>query len=119
MMASKNNNQIKNWGPVFLDDDGLYEGPRVLRYWFEVQARMIGIYKRFPDRVMFLSYDRLSEAPRMQIGALLRFCEIPAAGDLSELMTGLDFVSGTSPASDLLLDARQARVLAETLAICA
>ncbi len=119
MTSSKNNNQIKNWSSILLDLDGAYEGASILRYWFAVQERMIGIYKRFPDRVMFLSYDRLSETPQEQIGALLRFCETPTAGELSELTTGLDFVPATRPTADISLDAKQSAVLAETLAICA
>lgn len=119
MVSSNNVNQLLNWGSVFFDESLPVSANNILRYWVAVQERMIGIYNRFPDRVMFMSYDRLMTTSQVQIEALLRFCETPAIDDPLELAASLEFVPRRAPLPDVMLDARQSRVLAETLAICA
>lgn len=73
MAYSRNQNQLGKWGPIFLNRE-VEIGPRdSLKYWCAVQRRVARIAARHPERVLQLSFDRLTRAPATEIGALLRF----------------------------------------------
>lgn len=119
MVGSKNVNQLKNWAHLFLDEECSDDPHCALSYWFSVQERMLGIRARFPDRVLFLSYDRMKQETGQQIAAMLAFCGSPAPKDPEMLMKELDFAESRASSVKIVPDSRQAKILAEVFDACA
>ena len=64
MAVSKNQNQLENWGPIFLDRE-IVIGPKdSLRYWCMAHRRMLEIRGSWPDRIMLVQVEQLCADPR-------------------------------------------------------
>jgi hypothetical protein len=74
MAYSANQNQLAFWGAIFLGRD-ISRNPRdSLAYWCAVDRRMTAIARRFPDRVLFVDFDRFCREPVPVIREILGFC---------------------------------------------
>ena len=60
MAYSENQNQLKLWGPIFLNDCSLEINPvNSLKYWCVIHKKMLHLKKSFQDRVYLLDFDAL------------------------------------------------------------
>lgn len=60
MAYSDNQNQLKLWGPIFLNDYNLDVNPKnSLKYWCITHKRMLKLKEMFQDRVFMLDFDKL------------------------------------------------------------
>ncbi len=63
MAVSDNQNQLQNWGPIFLDRD-IAIGPRLsLAYWCLAHRRMVHFMRSWPERTLMIDFDALCIAP--------------------------------------------------------
>lgn len=73
MAFNKNQNQLGNWGPVFLSRD-VEQTPRdSLAYWCAVHRRMAQLTEQYPTRIFHLDYDKLITNPRPELAAMFEF----------------------------------------------
>lgn len=79
-----NQNQLQNWGPVFLNRD-VELGPRdSLAYWCAVDRRMLCIQAHYPDRVALINLDALCAEPFNNAVSFCRFSGVDPSSDLLE-----------------------------------
>jgi hypothetical protein len=77
MAFSQNQNQANLWGRLLLDLGDESGTPRAsLRFWCWAHKRMLEIARRWPERAMFLNYDRLCLDPLPSLTSLLQFLGI-------------------------------------------
>ncbi len=83
MAASKNRNQLKNWGHFFLDRDLSGSAGDVIAYWVAVHKRLDALCEHYPGRIIFFSHDRFMADPEPEAERLLDFLQIgpPASPD--------------------------------------
>ncbi|HEY8592008.1 MAG TPA: sulfotransferase [Sphingomicrobium sp.] len=68
-----NQNQLLNWGPIFLNGD-VEVGPRdSLSYWCAVDRRMRRLVELYPGRILLFSLDGLCQEPEHGIAEFCRF----------------------------------------------
>lgn len=63
MAVSKNQNQLQNWGPIFLNRDVAIEPRLSLSYWCAVHRRMMEFVRSWPERAMMIEFDALCGTP--------------------------------------------------------
>lgn len=91
MAASKNRNQLNNWGHIFLDRD-VSGGPRdAIAYWAAVHRRMEAVSVRYPDRLMFFSHDAFMVNPAIEAAKLLDFLALDPPTEQSQLFEEVEF----------------------------
>lgn len=73
MATSRNQNQLRLWGPQALGEDGPATPRRSLAYWCHVHRRMQRLLALNPQRMLWLDYDRLCADPRAVAPGLARF----------------------------------------------
>ncbi|HEY0660642.1 MAG TPA: sulfotransferase [Lysobacter sp.] len=78
MAFSRNQNQLRLWGPHVLGEDGPITPSRSLAYWCRVHQRMQDLLAANSHRMYWLDYDALCRAPLIEAGRLCRFlgCEV-------------------------------------------
>lgn len=83
MAYSNNQNQLKLWGNIFLNDTNLEINPRnSLKYWCSVHKRMLKLQEKFKDRVLMLHFDELCSKPQKILKDLGEF--LSYSGDILE-----------------------------------
>lgn len=74
MAYSNNQNQLKLWGGIFLNDTNLEINPKnSLKYWCTVHKRMLKFQEKFQDRVLMLNFDELCRNPKKILKDLGKF----------------------------------------------
>lgn len=85
MAFSSNQNQLKLWGSIFLNDKNIDINPQnSLKYWCLVHQRMINLQKENPNNILMLDFDILCKNPKKSLVKLLNFIEID--NDIDELI---------------------------------
>lgn len=91
MAASKNRNQLKKWGHIFLDR-GVSDGPRdAIAYWAAIHRRLDALRERHPDRLMFFSHDTFMANPSREAARLLDFLDLEPSTDRERLFQDIVF----------------------------
>lgn len=93
MAYSRNQNQLKLWGPHVLGSDGPRTPARSLRYWCLIHQRMQGLLANNPERMYWLDYDALCQSPAQEAQKLCRFL----GGDFDRLQPLLDLIRRPDP----------------------
>lgn len=75
MALSKNQNQLKTWGPVFLSRDVQATPRDSLAYWCAVHRRLDELAAKWPGRIHYLNYDRMLSDPETVLRAMFSFLE--------------------------------------------
>lgn len=89
MAFSRNQNQLRLWGPLFLGS-GYHESPyHSLKFWRRAHERVLFLGARMGARFLFLNYDRLCLDPAGGIRRLLEFLEVNASEAQARHLTGL------------------------------
>lgn len=73
MAFSRNQNQLRTWGPVILDRDVAATPHESFSYCCETQARVRRLAERHPDRVLMVRFEDLCEDPAGQARRIFRF----------------------------------------------
>lgn len=73
MAFSKNQNQLRLWGPVFLGREVELSPRDSLAFWCAAHRRMERIADRFGDRIMFVNYDHFCASPTAVSRDILSF----------------------------------------------
>lgn len=76
MAHSRNQNQLRLWGHLFLDTPFEINPRSALHYWCSVHKRVLRIGAAMGEDFLFLNYDRLCISPEDGIGTLARFIGI-------------------------------------------
>ncbi|UHD18944.1 sulfotransferase [Thiocapsa bogorovii] len=88
MAYSRNQNQLRLWGPSFLGMDPVPVDPRhALKYWCRVHERLLGVFERFPGRGLMLNFDALCAEPLQSLVPMLRFIEVDPSLERIEALT--------------------------------
>jgi hypothetical protein len=88
MAFSRNQNQLRLWGPHVLGEDGPTTPSRSLAYWCRVHRRMLDLLAANSHRMYWLDYDALCGAPLIEVERLCRFlgCDanlmVPMLGEI-------------------------------------
>jgi hypothetical protein len=73
MSVSANQNQLQNWGPLFLNMD-VSIAPRLsLAYWCMVHRRMADFARTWPSRVRMIDFDALCAEPDAHFATIAEF----------------------------------------------
>jgi hypothetical protein len=91
MAASANQNQLNNWGPLFLGRSISLGVADALTFWAHTHRRLEGLSDRHPNRILFFSYDAFIERPDQEARRLLSFLKLPCPKDVSHLFKGITF----------------------------
>ncbi len=81
MAFSGNLNQLKTWGPIYLNRDITRSPVDALSYWCAVHQRMTRLNARFPGRVFNLDYGQLIDTPGRVFADLFDFLEMRVPAD--------------------------------------
>jgi hypothetical protein len=73
MALSANQNQLQNWGPIFLDRDIAIEPRLSLSYWCAAHRRIMNVMRRWPERTMMIDFDALCATPDTYCLRIVRF----------------------------------------------
>jgi hypothetical protein len=76
MAFSANQNQLENWGPIFLNRDVANEPRQSLAYWCAAHRRMTAVMRRWPERIMTIDFDALCADPKNQGARVARFLNV-------------------------------------------
>ena len=91
LAGSTNQNQLRNWGPIFLDRPVLVSPSEAMTYWVAVHRRMKALQDIYPGRILFFSFDRLNDNPDAEAARLTGFLGLQAPADPARLYEGLRF----------------------------
>ncbi|MDP3898896.1 MAG: sulfotransferase [Mesorhizobium sp.] len=95
--SSSNNNQLRLWGEVFLDDASGSHFARKLDYWCKVQTTAEAVRDRFPERCIIVRYEDMvthTEASATFLSSVLGVRLSPEAlADYRGTLTPPDFAS--------------------------
>jgi len=73
MSLSRNQNQLENWGPIFLDRDVEIDPRRSLSFWCAAHRRILTLQRSAPHRILIVDYDKLCSNPEGEYGAIVKF----------------------------------------------
>ncbi len=77
MAYSENQNQLKLWGNIFMNNQNIDISPKnSLKYWCIIFRRIEKLKQRFPDRVLLMDFDKLCLSPNQSIEMFLEFLNI-------------------------------------------
>jgi hypothetical protein len=63
MAVSNNQNQLQNWGPIFLNHDVTIEPRLSLSYWCAAHRRVVDFMRCWSERTMMIDFDSLCAKP--------------------------------------------------------
>jgi len=79
---SPNQNQLQNWGPIFLNRDVVIEPRLSLSYWCAAHRRMIKFMQRWSDRMITIDFDELCDSPDRLCVKIAKFIDIRLRADV-------------------------------------
>lgn len=77
MAESRNQNQLINWGPIFLDSDVEVTPQNSLSLWRKIHERIISLRDLWPDRILITCYEDLINRPACLVEKVSTFLDIP------------------------------------------
>jgi sulfotransferase family protein len=105
MALSTNQNQLENWGPVFLNRDVANAPRQSLAYWCAAHRRINAVMRRWPERIMTMDFDALCADPKSQSARVARFLDVEfsdeSGTELGKLIDHKRLSSGRFKAADL------------------
>ena len=78
--ASRNQNQLQLWGPVYLDRDLPRGQAAAMSYWCAVHRRMARVMRQWPGWTMMADFAALTTRPAEECGRLGTFLEAEITG---------------------------------------
>jgi len=85
MAHSTNQNQLKLWGPIFLNSYELELSPRnSLKYWVLIHKKMLLLQSQYPNRVLFLEFESFCNNKREKLQELADFYGVTATSETIE-----------------------------------
>ncbi|HTT80259.1 MAG TPA: sulfotransferase [Stellaceae bacterium] len=82
MALSANQNQLKNWGPIFLDRDADVTPRLSLTFWCMAHRRAVALARERPARVMLLDFDKLCLEPAKYCARVACFAGVPVQAEI-------------------------------------
>jgi hypothetical protein len=82
MSISSNQNQLLNWGPVFLSRDVSVEPRLSLSYWCAAHRRMVDFVNAWPERAMLIDFDSFCHSPDTTCSYVTAMLEMPLQDDV-------------------------------------
>ncbi len=77
MAYSSNQNQLKLFGDIFLNEESIEITPKnSLKYWCKADQRMRKLYNTYPDNIYLLPFDELCENTTEELSKLFLFLGI-------------------------------------------
>jgi hypothetical protein len=73
MAVSDNQNQLENWGPIFLNRNVTIEPRLALSYWCAAHRRIINFARYWPERIMMIEFDALCVTPSAHCRRIVEF----------------------------------------------
>jgi hypothetical protein len=73
MAVSNNQNQLQNWGPIFLNRDVAIEPRLSLSYWCAAHRRIMDFVQSWPERTMMIEFDALCATPDPHCAKIAKF----------------------------------------------
>jgi hypothetical protein len=73
MAVSANQNQLENWGPIFLSRNVGIEPRWSLSYWCAAHRRILKFIGRWPERAMVIDFDELCKRPEPSCEIIAEF----------------------------------------------
>jgi len=73
MAVSNNQNQLQNWGPIFLNRDVAIEPRLSLSYWCAAHRRIMEFMRSWPERTMMIEFDALCAVPDPHCAKIAKF----------------------------------------------
>lgn len=95
---STNQNQLRNWGPIFLDRPVVVSPGEAIAYWVAVHRRLRALQETYPERIVFSSFERLNSDPVAEAARLTGFLGLQAPPEPAHLFEGLCLQTGDYPA---------------------
>jgi hypothetical protein len=91
MSASRNQNQLQLWGPIFLDREVEITPRDSLSYWCSAHKNAIACATEHPGRVLFVDFDELCAKPMETAAQLAKFIGVvPPTGSISAWRAGVE-----------------------------
>lgn len=91
---SPNQNQLRNWGPIFLDRPVVVSPGEAIAYWVAVHRRLRALQETYPKRIVFSSFERLNSDPVAEAARLTSFLGLQAPPEPARLFEGLCLQTG-------------------------
>ncbi len=73
MAVSNNQNQLENWGPIFLNRNVTIEPRLSLSYWCAAHRRIIDFMRSWPERTMMIEFEALCDTPDLHCMKIAEF----------------------------------------------
>lgn len=73
MSVSNNQQQLQNWGPIFLNRDVAIEPRLSLSYWCAVHRRVMELVRSWPEQTMMIEFDALCAMPDLHCAKIAKF----------------------------------------------
>jgi hypothetical protein len=77
MAFSRNQNQLENWGPVFLSRNVALTPRWSLSYWCAAHRRVMELARTYPERVMMLDFEAFCRDPDAHLLLIAKFLAVP------------------------------------------
>jgi len=106
MAYSDNQNQLKLWGPTFLNDKTLEISPsNSLKYWCLTHQRMLSLKEKYSSRVLFVEFESLCRNPIEKVKEIEQFSESKITEErLEELLSSISLPSSVDRYKNYSLD---------------
>jgi hypothetical protein len=105
MALSANQNQLENWGPIFLNRNIAHEPRQSLAYWCAAHRRVDAVMRRWPKRTLTIDFDEICADPLNQGARVARFLNVElthaSGAKLGTLIDRKRLSSGRFKAADL------------------
>ena len=82
MAMSQNQNQLQNWGPIFLNRDVAIEPRLSLSYWCAAHRRMTKFMRLWSDRMITIDFDELCVSPDRLCIKIAKFLDVQLRADV-------------------------------------
>lgn len=89
MATSRNQNQLRHWGPVLLDRPVIPGVRDAVAFWVAAHRRLEVLFAEYPGRILFLSHDALMDDPDHEALRLASFLDLDPPGDREALLRDL------------------------------
>jgi len=90
MAHSNNQNQLRLWGPHFINGAFAITPYYSLKYWCIVQRRVLAIGESMGNRFLFLNYDAFCQHPKNGIKQLCKFLDLDTDSIMPQLIKLID-----------------------------
>jgi hypothetical protein len=89
MAFNANQNQLRNWGPTFLQKNVEVNPRSSLNYWCTMHRRINSLVASWPDRILNVNFDALVENPDMFCDQLEGFLSVEVSDENRRVFANL------------------------------